>query len=977
MQTLLEGVELRDPTRSLETVNRLGAGLPERILRRVQLILASVPDPDTSIRFLERLRQQNPEAFDRIAVSPAALRCAANIFSQSRFLAESVVLHPERILQVAASGSLYRVLREDEYEARLLEFLRDAGADRGVPAAEELARFRRRQLLRIVVRDVLGIASLSDITEEISNLADAILDVAYRGIRRELVARHGEPKHEGGPCGFSIIALGKLGGKELNYSSDIDLMFVYRGAGETSGPAVTSNAEFYKKVANRCTALLSSYTSEGQCYRVDLRLRPDGALGEISSSLEGACSYYANRARDWEKQMLIKARVAAGEREPGAALLEFVEPLIYKSSLDFRAVEAVSETRQRIGEKLAARRGANTGTDVKLSPGGIRDIEFLVQCLQRLHGGREPWVRHGGTLLALFRLRDKGLLSGLEYARLASAYQFLRYLEHRLQIEDDRQTHTLPAGENELDLLARRMPADASWGYTEPLRNGEALLAKLAEHRTVVREIYERVIYAQQPMYYTTALESAAGTAEPEPGPARETVAESNLIRFLDQRAPQLGSAIDAANLKRGRDRFEHFLEKTLADGGLLERLNADPELARATLDIFEHSPYLSDQLLRSPELVDEIRRPIAPTGGPATPMSASADASMNAPISEGAALRRFYSRQMLRIQCDSVLRRAPIFQTLSNTSALADTVIEAAYRIAILESPPPAAADYVPRDQMMVIALGRLGMKEFDLGSDADLIFVIPDEDAHEHTYWSGVAERIIQTLSSYTGEGVIFAVDTRLRPHGREGNLVQTEGAYRSYFASQAEAWEGITYMKSRGVAGNFKRATQFLHGLQELDWRRYGQSMRSKKELAEMRARLEREQGPRNALKAGAGGYYDIDFALMYLRLKGAGIFYPVLNTPERIDVIEKMGHLDREDADFLREAATFYRAVDHGQRVMTGHAEGNLPTAQAQFETLSELVKRWTPEHLHSERLDITLKDIRRRTREFFNRLFGRT
>jgi glutamate-ammonia-ligase adenylyltransferase len=160
-----------------------------------------------------------------------------------------------------------------------------------------------------------------------------------------------------------------------------------------------------------------------------------------------------------------------------------------------------------------------------------------------------------------------------------------------------------------------------------------------------------------------------------------------------------------------------------------------------------------------------------------------------------------------------------------------------------------------------------------------------------------------------------------------------------------------------------------------LQDVDWRRYGQSMRSREELAEMRARLEREQGPRNPLKAGTGGYYDIDFALMYLRLKGAGIFYKVLNTPERIDVIEKMGHLDREDANFLREAATFYRALDHGQRVSTGHAEGSLPTSPAQFEVLTDLVKRWTPEHLHQQRLDATLREIRQHTREFFNRLFG--
>ena len=251
-----------------------------------------------------------------------------------------------------------------------------------------------------------------------------------------------------------------------------------------------------------------------------------------------------------------------------------------------------------------------------------------------------------------------------------------------------------------------------------------------------------------------------------------------------------------------------------------------------------------------------------------------------------------------------------------------------------------------------------------------------MPDADACEHAYWTAVAERMVQTLSAYTGEGVMFAVDTRLRPNGREGDLVQSEGAYKSYFAGHAEAWEGIAYMKSRAIAGDLERATEFLHELQDVDWRRYGQSRRSRKELAEMRARLEREQGPRNPLKAGMGGYYDIDFALMYLRLRGAGIFYKVLNTPERIDVIEKMGHLDREDADFLREAATFYRAVDHGQRVSTGHAEGSLPTAQSQFEMLTSLVMRWTPEHLHRQRIDATLHEIRRKTREYFNRLFGK-
>jgi [glutamine synthetase] adenylyltransferase / [glutamine synthetase]-adenylyl-L-tyrosine phosphorylase len=951
MPGLLEGVEFRDPTRARSAVERLGAGILPRIATRLQLLLASVPDPDTALQYLERLHHDAPAAFERISSSPAALRYLIATFSYSNFLSETALRSPEWLLQVANSGSFYRLLSTEEFDERLVEFLGKGAA--GVPSAMDLARFRRRQLLRIVLRDVLGVATLSEITEELSGLADAVLDVAYRRIRDQFVLRHGEPRLPGGqPCGFSVLSLGKLGGQELNYSSDIDLMFVYGGNGETDGPDPITNKEFFKKVANEYTALLSTYTSDGLVYRVDLRLRPDGTLGEICISLDGARTYYQQRARDWEKQMLIKGRVSAGEREPGAALLEFVEPLIYQSSLDFRAVEAVSETRQRISEKMAARRGPHTGLDVKLAPGGIRDIEFLVQCLQRLHGGREQWVRHGGTMFALFRLRDKGLLSGTEYARLASAYQFLRHLEHRLQIQDDRQTHALPNDLEQLDLLARKMPSDG----TAAALSGTTLQLKLDEHLADVRELYERVIHAQKPMYYTILEASPV-----EPAIEELPSGASNLTRFLDQRAPQFAAAVAASGLRRGRERFEHFLEKAFATPELLFRLDNDSGLSGRVLDLFERSAYFADQLLRYPELLDELQQPYQ---------------FEPPPPGDSAELRRFYRRQMLRIQSESIFKPAEIFGTLGQTSALADAVIAAAYRLALGSAPPPTSLSYTPCEQMMVIALGRLGMREFDLGSDADLVFVIPDADAAEQAFWTGVAERMIHNISSYTGEGVMFTIDTRLRPSGREGDLVQTEGAYKSYFGSRAEAWEGITYMKSRAVAGNVERATEFLHVLQDVDWRRYGQSMRSRKELAEMRSRLEREQGPRNPLKAGIGGYYDIDFALMYLRLKGAGIFYKVLNTPERIDVIEKMGHLDREDADFLREAATFYRALDHGQRISTGHAEGSLPSAEAQIEVLTSLVNRWTPEHLHRERLDVTLRDIRKVTREFFNRLFGR-
>ena len=958
MPRLLADIEFRHPSRARTQISEIVDSLPESTSARLQALVASVPDPDQTVHYLDRLRKENAAWFNRIAGAPTSLGYLTTVFSYSNFLSEEVLRHPEWLFELTTSGDLHRSMTPDEYQTRLAKF----AAAEGVPAALDLARFRRQQLLRIVLRDVLGLAALSDVTEELSHLADAILDLTYRRIRAQLLARHGTPRLEdGNECGFSVISLGKLGGNELNYSSDIDLMFVYSGNGQTDGPEPVTNKEFFKKVANQYTELLSTYTAEGQCYRVDLRLRPDGRYGEVCISLDGARSYYQQRGRDWELQMLIKARISAGEPEPGRALLDDVEPLIYSTTLDFRAVEAVSETRARIHEKLAAKRG-DPGLDIKLTHGGIRDIEFLVQCLQRLHGGREPWLRHGGTQFALFRLRDKLLLSGSEYARLAEAYEFLRTVEHRLQFDEDRQTHRLPADPEALEILARRMPAGPGGPHT-----ADTFERELDGHLEGVQELYDRLISAQKPLYYSP-LPPPEYEAPESSAPELPLTVSSHLIRQLDPRAPQLAGVLGRTPLRRGRERLERFLEKVIENPEWLGLLDSQPQLASCAIDMFEHSQYFADQLLRHPELLDELSRACE---SPEFQLDAESPA-------ESAALRRFYLRQMLRIQCQSLFLRQPIFSTLDHTSDLADAVIAFAYRIALEETiaaNPPAGASYQPVDQMLVVTLGRLGMREFDLASDADLLFVLPDADMPEHFFWTCVAERMIQVISAYTGQGVMFTVDTRLRPNGREGPLVQSEGVYKDYFAKRAEAWEGIAYMKSRGVAGNMARATDFLHELQEVDWRRYGQGGRSRKELAQMRARLEKEQGTRNPLKAGRGGYYDIDFALMYLRLKGAGIFFKVLNTPERIEVIEKMGHLEREDAEFLHDAATFYRAIDHGLRIAAGHAEGSLPSSPEQMRTITELVHRWTPERMHSASLDAKLTQIRTRTREFFDRVFS--
>ncbi|MGA3201163.1 MAG: glutamine-synthetase adenylyltransferase [Bryobacteraceae bacterium] len=895
--------------------------LPPAVLNRLELLAAHSPDPEGARAALASFEQRQPAAFQRIAHSTAALQYLIAVFSQSNFLTQEILESPDCLERLLNDGDLHRVRSTDEFRARLEPEIDPVSGANPLP----FARFRRQQILRILIRDVLGFGALSDVTAELSALADAIVETAYERIHRDLVSRYGHPRAEsGGPAHFAVIALGKLGGEELNYSSDIDLMFLYSANGVTDGAASLTNKEFFKRAANELTALLSAYTPEGMCYRVDLRLRPEGSLGEVCISLEGARQYYESRARDWELQMMIKARIAAGDRSTGEALLDFVEPKIYSTTLDFSTIEALSVTRERINEKLA-RKKRSRGTrelDIKLDRGGIRDIEFLVQCLQRLFGGADPWVRHGGTLLAIARLQDKGFLSEAEYGGLAAAYQFLRHLEHRLQFADDRQTHALPTNPAALERIARRMPAGGG--------SGDWLLTEIRMHFEQVVEIYERVVHAR--------ASSVPETSGPQ---------SSNVVRALEQTAPALSRSLTEAGMQHGFRAFEHFLEKLSTDEARLERLNEDTPLTARTLDLFEQSPYFAEELIRTPELLDVI-------GG-------SADEEAPADARE---LRRWYRREMLRIQTASICESQPIFETLERTTALADTVIARAYDIAVVDvwgASPPAR-------KLWVIALGRLGMREFDLASDADLVFVLADSEARRMEQWTRVAGRMIDLVTAYTGDGVLFAVDTRLRPNGGDGPLVQTESAVKDYFTRTAEAWEGITYMKSRAVAGEPLSADLFLHHLQAIDWVRYGQSGRSRTDLKQMRQRLEKEQDATHPLKAGRGGYYDIDFLLMYLRLKTAGVFFRSLNTPERIEVLENMHYLDPDEAGFLRDAATFYRALDHGLRVRSGHAEGKLPTG-AQRSALAVLMKRWTSAPLDA------LDSVRERTRVLFDRLFG--
>ena len=734
----------------------LGAALPERIATRIQILVGAAPAPEMAARFLERLRQESSSAFDRIVSSPAALRCAVNLFSYSSFLSEAVLRNPERLLQVANSSSFYRVRTAEEYEREPGRFpgRRSSGGAFGggpgaLPAPPAAAhRAARRARHGVALRRHRG-----------------AFQPGRRHSRRRPTAASARDfvaqSRRAAPAGRAAVRLlgdlARQAGRQraelqLRYRPDVRLR---RQRRDRRAASPVTNKEFYKKVANQYTALLSTYTAEGQCYRVDLRLRPDGTLGEICiSARRRAPRTTAERARDWEKQMLIKARVSAGEPEPGAALLEFVEPLIYQSSLDFRAVEAVSETRQRISEKAAAQAaGRAGGVDIKLTPGGIRDIEFLVQCLQRLHGGREPWVRHGGTMFALFRLRDKGLLSDAEYARLATAYQFLRYVEHRLQMEEDRQTHTLPdrsgsarpAGAQD----ARRRPA-APW-------TAETLQLRLDEHLPAVQEIYERVIHAQRPLYYaSTEPEAGRGRGRGQPAAAEQSDALPRRAR-----AAAGGARWRTPICTAGGSVSSIFWRRRSPRPTLLARLESRCEARRRRARHLRAQPVLRRRAAALSGTARRNRRAVLPGRRPADRTAPRCAASTGARCCASRA-RAFSAAADLRHAGEDLgagrqrdrggLPRSPWREA------------PAARRSCL-----PAQR---PDDGDRARAVWACASSTWARMPTWFSSFRTPMP--REHAFWTGVAERMIQIVSAYTGEGVMFTVDTRLRaqrPRRRPG--------------------------------------------------------------------------------------------------------------------------------------------------------------------------------------------------------------
>jgi [glutamine synthetase] adenylyltransferase / [glutamine synthetase]-adenylyl-L-tyrosine phosphorylase len=982
------GIAFQDSSKAESNVERLVGRLAPELAAPVASLLGHSPDPDGALNLLERYVLGAPDdVLVDLTRYPTALTYLVAIFGYSTFLAESFFADPSLPAQFARDHKFTKLKSREEL---MQDYARFSTTHPDVWLSAQLARFKRRNYLRIVLKDVLGLSTLGETTLELSMLADVMLWNALIFCDQELEKRYGQPQYRDAQgrivrSGFSIVSLGKLGGNELNYSSDIDLLFLYEKDGETAGgsepDSIISNKEYFVRLAHAITRTITQSTPQGQVFRVDLRLRPEGEMGDLAISLKSALEYYARRAREWELQMLIKARHSVGQARVTREFLRGVEPHIYGSPADFAAVEAVLRSRERISKKLDHSR--SSAIDVKLHRGGIRDIEFLTQCLQRLRGGEDRWVRSGGTLLALRKLNDKGWISDRDYAALVSSYEFLRNVEHRVQFELGLQTHRLPTEADALDRLARRTGIESSKS------RGRKLLRKIQDAFATVTEIHQRIVRPD-----TTPVPGTAYALKPLIAPVGDHAPHSykSLLEYLDAQAPELSAMVREVKLpERTRKNVARLFGALLGHPEGFTYARQQPACVEQALKVGASSDYLTALLVHHPEDISALDCREAAHATPNQPeMEMGLERAFTrepfAWVTEGtfdvrekmALLRRNFRATVLELGSADLTELGDIYSRLERWTELAGRSVASALSIGVqvLEGAVQAGSLSLNQAPFVILGLGRLGLSEFDLASDADLMFVAPaDTPREEIARWMRLAEKTIEVLSSYTRDGTLFVVDTRLRPRGQEGELVPTHTSLLSYIRESAQVWEALTYLKVCPLAGNEELARKLAEDVVTEVLNRFQNYPDLEGELQMMRHRLEKEKlVPPDNTKTAPGGYYDVDFAVSYLRLRHRVLAPPGANMAIQIEALRSAGALSTADADLLRKGAAFLRTADHAVRLVTGKAAEGLPAHVGHREAVENLARHWglvPPGASLAEKL----KEAQQEVRYVYRRMIG--
>lgn len=843
-----------------------------------------------------------------------------------------------------------------------------------------LRRFKHREVARLALSDFLQLADLAAITRALSLLADVILERAVRAARGGLEARHGRPtaRDDRGrieDVGFVVLGFGKLGGEELNYSSDIDIVYLYGRDGETLGSAAATgglpNRLFFARLAAEVTRLIGGSGPGGEVFRVDLNLRPGGRDGDLALPLGAAVAYYRSWAESWERQALTKARPVAGDLDLGRRFLTAVTPLVFPERPDpFLAVE-IGAMKDRIDETL--RLEGHGERDVKLGRGGIRELEFAVQALQLQRAGADPWLRQGNTLLALHRLSTRGLVGLAEYAALQDAYTFLRHVEHRLQLVGNRQTALLPAAPAAWRSVARLLYLPA------PERDDETeqFAAALERHRLAVRAFYDSVIGAaaqralggEAPDLLLDHLDDAAirarldaaGFADASsllrPVHGLRRVLEParlppDVLQAVRRAGPALlRAALSAQSPRRALQHLESLFARLAADPESLRRFLLHRELLVPTVRLMSRSDLLAGLLLRQPDMLGilEDRAHLVRTATSDELCRDLIEAARSDPQEGAGALRRRQQALLTAVVLRDLNRQAGLRETLRALSDLADAAVAACLELA------RASIDDEAREaagRVAVLGLGRLGYRELDYGSDLDLLFVhAPSggDPARERAAASRACEALARILSTLSRDGQMYRVDLRLRPSGSKGEMVHSPEGLTSYFRDAADIWEMQSFLKARAVAGCLDVGERARAAAERAILDR-GRSL-PPRELAfavrDMRRRLADEwKGPPEARrpKHGKGGLSDVDFAIEFLQLRH-GIDSPdPKDTPHLLAHLRDRGRLPAPEYGALHEGERFLRRLDHEMRLLHGRALEALPLDPRHLEELAEGLDR---------------------------------
>jgi glutamate-ammonia-ligase adenylyltransferase len=915
--------------------------LSPTLVTALPALLAESPDPDSAVMLFERLIA-SPEILRLIEQHHSLAHYAVVVFGHSRFLGETLLQNTDLLTSLLRDKNLDRSFSREEFHEALARF-----RSRSFETDNSLlfARFKRREYIRILLRDVLKIAPLAETTAEISALADVLIEQALREAETRLLHRYDPPQHTDGEgrfvtTAFAILALGKLGGSELNYSSDIDLMFLF-GDGEAPPQAAISNREFFVRLAQQVTEILSKVTPDGPVYRLDLRLRPQGGEGELAISLSHALHYYAHDAHDWERQALIKVRCAAGSAALARKFIRSVQPDIYTERINFAAIKTALMAREKMHARrhqLPALEFRGGNINVKVDRGGIRDIEFLVQCLQRVYGGAEPWLRAGGTLFSLQKLYDKHHLTGKEFHDLTSAYEFLRHLEHRLQLRLGQQTHRLPVTESGLRIVHRAME-----GYVPGQIATTDLISLVQQRMRAVAEIYHRIIYDQQVRQLRGEVVDAPFELRGliEPGVADQS--HQQILASIATDSPALHQIISHANLSlHGRGNLFRFLWSAFSTSERYATVLRHPEAVNRALALFENSEYLTEILVRHTEeivtLSDLAAVPASAGSGylfeesfglsrPSGDPIFSYLADSHAPYGDKLAmLRQQYRHRILAAGARDILERRDLYTCLATTTAAAEDAIATAFTIA---GAP---------DGLAVMALGRLGSGEFDVLSDADLLFICREEN---DARLLRTAEQIMQALAAYTQNGMVFSVDTRLRPRGGEGELLVTPSQLALYFKREAHPWEALMYTKLRHLVGSKSLGAEAKASTGAL-FERFAADSGFKQAMREMRSKLEAADASMKSFKTSPGGIYDIDFLTAYLLVRH-GITEKNGSLRDRLWRCVAARLLEKSDAATLDHAAELLRTTEHVVRLVVGRARKWLPATEHAFQATERLVE----------------------------------